>query len=425
MTGRRPARLSGTEARTATVTDDDRGEDRGAGLRVGLFGILGSGNWGNDGSLDVVVSLLRERFPDAHLGSMVMGPEGLAARYGVPGVHLQWFEANEDRFRLVPSPLLKVVGRLLDPWRTLRWVREQDVVIIPGMGVFETSVPTRPWAMPASMLMLGVAARLTGARVAYVCVGADAPRVSPTHRVLRGAARLAHYRSWRDEMSKAAMARLGVDTRRDEVYPDLAFGLPTPVRRSSPGRVVGLGVMNFRGGEDDRAESGRLHAQYRTAVDELVRTLVDEGWTVRLFTGDREDHDVLRGVLAAAGDAARDGRVSEARVSSLDELMDVLVGVDAVVATRYHNVLTALKLGVPTVSVGYAAKNDVLMESMGLGDFCLAARSVTGPELVAAFHELERRGPELETTLAEANERNRAGVRRQLDALAAFLRRGR
>ena len=54
----------------------------GGSPRVGFFGILGSGNLGNDGSLDAVVGYLRERHPDARLGFFCMGPDELAARYG-------------------------------------------------------------------------------------------------------------------------------------------------------------------------------------------------------------------------------------------------------------------------------------------------------------------------------------------------------
>jgi polysaccharide pyruvyl transferase WcaK-like protein len=56
--------------------------------------------------------------------------------------------------------------------------------------------------------------------------------------------------------------------------------------------------------------------------------------------------------------------------NSLNDLMNQIAGVDAVVATRFHNVLCSLKVGKPTISVGYAKKNDLLMESMGLGEFC-------------------------------------------------------
>ena len=58
-------------------------------------------------------------------------------------------------------------------------------------------------------------------------------------------------------------------------------------------------------------------------------------------------------------------------VTSLDVLMREMAKVGTVVAIRYHNVLCALMLGKPTVSLSYASKHDFLMADMGLPEFCL------------------------------------------------------
>ena len=51
--------------------------------RVGLFGLLGSGNIGNDASLDAVLGYLRSYHPDAVLDAMCMGPDQIRTRYGI------------------------------------------------------------------------------------------------------------------------------------------------------------------------------------------------------------------------------------------------------------------------------------------------------------------------------------------------------
>ena len=56
--------------------------------------------------------------------------------------------------------------------------------------------------------------------------------------------------------------------------------------------------------------------------------------------------------------------------ASLRDVMEQIAETDLVVATRFHNVVCALKLARPTVSLGYARKNDVLLAEMGLGAFC-------------------------------------------------------
>ncbi len=48
-----------------------------------------------------------------------------------------------------------MLWRLLDPLRTLAWVRHSDVVIVAGLGVLEATVPLRPWGFPYSFVLVG------------------------------------------------------------------------------------------------------------------------------------------------------------------------------------------------------------------------------------------------------------------------------
>jgi polysaccharide pyruvyl transferase WcaK-like protein len=50
--------------------------------------------------------------------------------------------------------------------------------------------------------------------------------------------------------------------------------------------------------------------------------------------------------------------------------MDQIVQTDAVVATRFHNIVCALKAGRPTASIGYSAKFEALLKEVGLEEFC-------------------------------------------------------
>ena len=60
---------------------------------------------------------------------------------------------------------------------------------------------------------------------------------------------------------------------------------------------------------------------------------------------------------------------------SFAALMQSLTPVGTVVATRYHNVICALKLGKPTIALGYAEKFGPLMADMGLAEFTESASS--------------------------------------------------
>ncbi len=60
-------------------------------MKVGLFGLLGAGNMGNDGSLEVVLAYLRDHHPDAEVSALCSGPEVVAERYGIPSTPLYWY----------------------------------------------------------------------------------------------------------------------------------------------------------------------------------------------------------------------------------------------------------------------------------------------------------------------------------------------
>lgn len=272
-------------------------------------------------------------------------------------------------------------------------------MIVPGMGVLEATLPLRPWGFPYSLFLLCASGRLFGTRVALVSVGADRIGNRSTRALVRWSARLATYRSYRDTLSRDAMRATGVHTARDKVYPDLAFALPAPSESSTPGLVC-VGVMAFHGGDDDRARAEEIHRSYLDGTTRFVRTLVEDGRPVRLLTGDECDAPVVASIL----DAVDSPLVTAAETASLADLMKEMAAADTVVATRYHNLICALKVGTPTLAIGYAAKSDALMDRMGLGAYCHPAREVDADRLLEQFRALEKRSAELRRTLAERNQ---------------------
>ena len=65
-----------------------------------------------------------------------------------------------------------------------------------------------------------------------------------------------------------------------------------------------------------------------------------------------------------------------------------MIDTDIIVASRFHNVVCALKLSKPTISIGYEAKNDDLMEHMGLGAFCQHIERFDVDDLIQQFEAL-------------------------------------
>jgi polysaccharide pyruvyl transferase WcaK-like protein len=396
--------------------------------KVGLVGLLGAGNLGNDGSLEAVLAYLRADHPDAILDFLCSGPEIMAARYGVPATRLRWYNTETQgapSITALATKSLKVpLGVFIDAFRTASWVRRHDVVIVPGMGVLEATLPLRAWHTPYSMFLVCAAGRLFGTKVALISVGANDIHQRLTRRLIIAAARLAYYRSYRDTFSRDAMGRMGLDTSGDPVYPDLAFALPTPSGAPAVAGAVGVGVMDYHGSNDDRQQADRLHTSYVEEMKSFVLWLVDKGRPVQLLTTDVHDEPIMREVindLRARRPELEPSQAIAEPVSSLDELMRQIASVDIVVASRFHNVLCALKLAKPTLSVGYATKFEMLMTEMGLAEFCQSARSLDSNRLIEQFTELESRSAQLRQTMTERAAAYEQLLNYQFATLSALL----
>lgn len=403
-----------------------RSKRSAAAPRVGLCGLLGSGNLGNDGMLESMMAYLRADHPDAIIDFMCTGPDKIRATYDVEAIPLNWYQRHEQRAPGITAIVLKTLGKGLDAFRTASWVRRHDVVIVPGAGVLETGLPVRASSYPYTMFLLSVTGRLVGTKVALVSVGANVVNQRLTKWLFTTAARLAFYCSYRDALSRDAMLQAGLDaTKHDRVYPDLAFGLPTPAEVPVAARTVGIGVMAYYGGNDDRQHADEIHASYVENMKRFVRWLADSGHTIRLFGGDnRFDDSVAAEVLADLRAYRPDLEpvwAAAEPVTSMEELMRQMAPVGAVVATRYHNVLCALKLSKPTLSVGYATKHDVLMADMGLAEFCQSARSLDVDRLIEQFMELESRSEQLRQTMLERNAEKTRLLGQQFAVLSSLL----
>ena len=395
-----------------------------AAPRVGLFGLLGAGNIGNDASMDVVLRYLRADHPDAVLDAMGPGPEWLTATYGIDAVPLYWHHEREQDASGLTAVALKLLGKGVDAVRMAAWVRRHDVVIVPGMGVLEATLPLRPWETPYAMFLLCASGKLFGTKVALVSVGANVIRPRATRWLSNAAARFAFYRSYRDAGAREAMRTRGLDTSRDHTYPDLVFALPAPPYDPGDPQLVGIGVMDYHGTNDDRDQAAEIHARYLENMKRFSRWLIDNGRRIRLFVGDTCDDVVVQEIVSDLR-AYRPGLGPESviaePVASFADLTRAMAPVSTVVAIRYHNVMCALKLAKPVISMGYAAKNVAIMADAGLRDFCLSANTLDVDELIRRFTELESRSVEVREKIVERNAANALLLRQQFDQLSALL----
>jgi len=393
--------------------------------RVGLFGLLGSGNSGNDASMETVLAYFRKAHPDVVVDAMCGGPERVRAKYGIDAVPMFWYQKFEQQKTGATAAFLKVAGKGMDTVRTISWVRQHDAVIVPGAGALETTLPQRAWGFPYELFLLSLSGKLFGTKVALVSVGADAINKRVTRWLSNSTARFASYRSYRDGFSRDAMRQRGIDTSGDSVYPDLVYGVPTPPYDPGDPQIVGVGVMAYHGGNDDRKQADQIHSSYVEKMTRFTRWLVDSGHKVRLLGGDNKfDGDVAEQIAADVRRYRPDlepSWVSTESASSYVELIGQMAPCGIVVATRYHNVMCALKLCKPTISLGYSRKFISLMADMGLSEFNQFAYSLDVDRLIEQFKEIESRHAELQQQMAERNAANRRSLDQQFAILSSLL----
>jgi polysaccharide pyruvyl transferase WcaK-like protein len=381
--------------------------------RIGLFGNFGGGNLGNEGSLEVLLRFLRQAYPSSELVCICVDPDVIQKQFDVPCLPIYAPRKSDD------SLLTKIWRRIADHVGMFRNLSGISVLLVPGTGILD-DFGERPIGMPYMVFLMALMAKLRGVKVAFVSVGAG-PMVHPLSRwFMKSAVRLATFRSYRDQISKDYMADIGVDVKNDPVYPDLAFRLPDPlpeIRPSDSVLTVGLGVMTYVGwhsGDDD------IYAAYLKKMTDFSVWLLNNGYQIRLLIGESGDDRAVNDILDRVANEIKDieGRIVADVPHSLHDIMSQIAAVDVVVATRFHNVLCALKVGKPTISIGYAKKNDVMMTSMGLGAFCHHVERLDLDALINQFRILI----EQRDVYQDIVKQNNSGLSQKLEAQENFLK---
>jgi polysaccharide pyruvyl transferase WcaK-like protein len=395
--------------------------------RIGLFGHFGAGNLGNDGSLEAMLSFLRNARPSAELTCICADPAKIEQEHGLQSIRIGGDEATTG----LPGVLQRFqpTHKLLQGLHAFARARKFDVIIMPGTGILDDFSDTF-LEMPIKLFTWCLAARLWGARIAFVSVGAGPIKHPVSRWLMKAASRMAQYRSYRDTVSKAFMDSIGFNTSSDPITPDIAFGLPTPesvelAPGSSEPLIVGVGVMAYYGWRGAKAEgAGAIYEAYLAKMACFVLWLLDRGHPVRILMGETSDwravEDLLAIIASTRPDFPRDRIVAEA-AHSLHDLMRQIARTHVVVATRFHNIVCAMKMCKPSISISYAKKNDVLMAEMGLGELCQHIECLDVDLLIKQFSALVAERHRHEQTMLQVNALYRARLGQQEQMLIKTL----
>ncbi|HEY7669695.1 MAG TPA: polysaccharide pyruvyl transferase family protein [Hyphomicrobium sp.] len=396
------------------------------GPRVGLFGLFGSGNFGNDASLEAMVGLVRRACPDAHLVCFCDGPERVRRMLSIDVVPMSLLDLRHaGRFA---RRLLRVLGAGPSLVRAMAQTRRLDALIIPGTGILDDFC-SGPLGVPLDVFVWCLAARLTRTPIWFASIGAG-PILHPLSRWLMvAAAKLAQYRSYRDASSKSFLSRAGVDTFGDLVFPDLAFDLPRPDANARPPEeplTVGVGVMEYWGWRDSADFSSAIHGSYQDRLSRFCVWLLERGYRVRLLPGDDMDHRAIRALRVLLevrlSDPSLVHNVIAEPAHDLADVMTQMARTDVIVATRYHSLVCALKMGKPTLSLSYAEKNAALLEDAGLDRYVEHVEGFEVERLKGRFEELVAERATLAQSIAAFGALTKKRLQHQEELLRARLR---
>lgn len=382
-----------------------------------LFGLFGVGNIGNEASLESALHALQRFSPESHPIVVCAHPDVVAAQHHVETVAISMsgavpsFEQRPKAVRLAMRPLVELARWVA----ALRFVRSVDRIVIPGTGILD-DFGERPRGMPYDLFRWTTVARMARTPLSFVAVGAG-PIDNPTsQKLFRQAVLNATSCTYRDEDSRAFMEQLGVTTGKDAVKPDVVLGLPRPSTSevlsgpsstSSPEpSCIGVGMMAYYGWNNDPQAGSQIFDEYVDKMRQIAVGLLDQGFAIRLLVGEQTDTAAVEALQVGLSATAGADRVIVEPIRSFSDLLDQVGRCDAVVASRYHNVVAAMMMNRATVSLGYAEKNRALLGDADLGQFAFRIEDINGDEILASVDAALANRTAIAQTLADWNEQN-------------------
>ena len=378
-----------------------------------FFGNFGSGNFGNESTLQAILYHLRRLVPNVGILCICTGPTATATTHKIKAMPIgrttiKVWTPNSRVARVLRSVFIGLPNELYRWFEAFRTLKTTDVLIVPGTGLLTDAYGLRSWG-PYGLFKWSLISKLRGCKLFFVSVGAGPIHSRLGRRLVNSALALADFRSYRDNETKEYLCSIGVPVAVDKVYPDLTFSIaeeitPQYAIPNRPRPVVGLGLMLYQGklSSDKPNES-----TYEAYLEQLVifgKWLLARDYDIRLLIGDLADKPVtaeFKALLRNRLGIHDEDRIMDDPIASVENLLTQLAGTDAVVATRFHNVLWALALNKPVISISFHPKCTSLMCDMGLEDYYQEIHQLNAEKLIEQFCQLEKNAGSLKHMIRE------------------------
>lgn len=387
---------------------------------VALLGPFGLGNLGDAATQDAAISAIRRNWPHARIIGVSLNPADTLERHGITSLQIRASHSNESG----------IFGRIKWLFRELAFavhslwnLRGVDILIVSGGGQLD-DVWGGAGAHPFALFKWSLFARLSGATVYFMSVGAGPIYSHKSEQLLNRALRFARYRSFRDERSRQLVIHQLKIADPGPVVPDLAhtrFEPEPPPAATEELKVVGVAPMPHfdpRMAPYPGPDPARFRA-YLDKVTDFVQWLLDRGCTVAFYTGEvHQDEAVIDDVmqlLANRGVDVRSARLLRPKIATVADLGVALEHMQILVASRFHSVLLPLALTKPVVALSYHPKVTELMRDMGQIEYCLDIDSFQTSDLVAQFESLWAKRASVRQHLRETSADFRRRLQEQYD----------
>lgn len=417
---------------------------------IGILNHLGGGNLGDDATFDALVQNIKARRPDVVIRAFSMNAEDTEWRHKVPSypIRRRGWTAPSDALAKTSKPQRgSATGRkgsiswipkhafasalrlpfsiVLEFWFLLvsrRRVRDLDLLIIGGGG--QLTERDGAWAFPYTLLKWVLLAKSCRVTCAFLNVGAGPISNRLAKLFTNRALTAADYVSFRDPESQDLARSIGF-SGKSHVYPDTVYSLSFSPSAESPvatsaGRVVGISPVPW--GDDQEVDSKEkfslAYTQALTQWTALIRLLVADGYSVRLFGTDiGSDFIMIDDIVALLHDEGASDLPVVSKVRSLEELLAEIASMDYLITSRFHGIIFAHLLQKPVLALATHYKVNHLMSSMGLSQYCENLQGFDPIDMLKLFRALANDTVAVKSRMAKKLAQNRARLRLQFDEL--------
>jgi len=180
--------------------------------------------------------------------------------------------------------------------------------------------------------------------------------------------------------------------------------------------VVGLGLMICPGKYSVADPSIASYREYLRSLVVFVRWLLGNNYDIRLILGDLQDRialDDFKALLRTSLGKYDEERIIDEPALSVEQLLPQIAATDIVVATRFHNVLLALVLNKPVISISFHHKCASLMSDIGLTEYCHDINHMNAKKLIEQFQDAEKNAEKMKALIMRSVEESRKALDEQ------------